>query len=129
MFLLSRRHQIVTTITHRRVIRLQQELELAAMVHVKVEVTGVVGVQNELLAGLRPCIKEHIDAKCEVVKENIASLALCLSIDTRAVYLHFVLALEEYTIGCSQTGGHILAAIAEEHLSRKALTAWLQSPS
>jgi len=117
----------MTAIAHRGVIGLQQELELAAMVHVEVEVSRIVGVQYELLAGLRPGIEQHIDAQREIVEEDVASLALRLSIDTRAVYLHLVLALEEYSIGCSQTGGHILAAIAKEQFPRKALAARLQS--
>lgn len=78
------------------------------MVHVKVVVSRIVGVQDHLLAALRSGIEQHVDAERVIIKKEVTSLGLHATMGARRVDLHFIFALEEHPIRGAQVADHIL---------------------
>lgn len=96
------------------------------MVHVVVVVPGIVGVQDDLLAPLRACVKQQIQSQGKVVEEIVTASMLRATVRVRRVDLHLVLALEEHPVRTAQTAGHVLARVPEHHLARHCLFPRLQ---
>lgn len=53
------------------------------MVHIKVVVSRIVGVQNHLLASLSSRVEQHINAQRKVIEEEVTSLRLHTTMSTR----------------------------------------------
>lgn len=64
-------------------VRCQLELKFTSVVHVEIIMSRIIGMQNDFLTSLSPCIKQHVYTKRKIIKKYITPFRLNSPMSTR----------------------------------------------